>query len=291
MDELEVQINLYLKEKLNNIKNVHLIETKEIFKTLGIDRCINYRQWYTAKVLFTVEWFDALASEVLIRLKPLVGRTKKVLVLDCDNTLWGGIVAEDLIDNLDLSESSPKGRVFEEIQRVIKNLASRGVIICICSKNNKEDVCEVFQQKKEMILKLEDFTIAKINWEEKSKNLKEISEHLNISLDQFAFVDDSSYEVDLIRSNLPMVEVFQVPSNIYKYVPEFMGFTNCFYTESVTLEDINRSKYYAQDIERNAEKSAYLHHDDYLRSLKIKISVKFWLILGEAILIIIVLKL
>jgi HAD superfamily phosphatase (TIGR01681 family) len=134
--------------------------------------------------------------------------SKKVLILDCDNTLWGGIVGEDGYNGIRIGTDG-EGLIFTDFQKSILRLKNEGVILCIVSKNNKEDVMEVLNKNKNMVLKLEDFSLVKANWKTKSQNIKDLSVELDLSLESFAFFDDNSLERDLVRKNLHKVHVIK----------------------------------------------------------------------------------
>jgi HAD superfamily phosphatase (TIGR01681 family) len=161
---------------------------------LGLSHFYDSRYWHIGRAPFTRQALREIAIEDFKFIRALKGKAKKCLVLDCDNTLWGGIVGEDGLTGIKLGQSYP-GSAYYEFQQEILNLHHRGVILALCSKNNEEDVWEVFRRHPDMILREEHIATAQINWGDKAANLRRIAQDLNIGLDSLVFVDDSEFEV------------------------------------------------------------------------------------------------
>ena len=141
-----------------------------------------------------------------------------------------------------MSSSDKQGEPFCYAQRVISQMSARGILVCLCSKNNYDDVEQVLLNHKEITLKNSEITVKKINWQNKAANIKEISNELNIGLDSFVFIDDSDFEVNLIKEQLPEVTVFQVPKDLNKYPAMIDKVSNYFYRNKITESDINKVK-------------------------------------------------
>jgi FkbH-like protein len=165
--------------------------------------------------------------------------SSKVLVLDCDNTLWGGVVGEDLSSGITLGEDGI-GKAFQDFQKEIRRLLNRGVLICLASKNNEKEVWEVFSNHRGMILKKDDISNWRINWDTKSMNLLEMSDDLGLSLDSFVFWDDNPIEREEIRLHLPNVRVAEVPQNIEDW-PGALHNLSYFTTFEITNEDLEKN--------------------------------------------------
>ena len=201
------------------------------------------------------------------------GKIKKVLIFDCDNTLWRGVIGEDGFNDIEMSSETKNGIIFQEIQSIAISLSNKGVIIGLCSKNNSDDVDEVLSSHRDMILKDTHITIKKVNWSDKVSNLKEISKELNIGLDSFVFIDDSAFETNLIREQLPEVTVLEVPDKLHNYPIMLRNNLDLFYNSSNTFEDVNKVEMYKQQKHREDKKLEFSSLDDYLSSLRLKITV------------------
>jgi FkbH-like protein len=201
------------------------------------------------------------------------GKTKKALIFDCDNTLWKGILGEDGFNNIEMSAMTKDGVVFSEIQAMALALNRQGILIGLCSKNNPRDVDEVIKSHPDMQLREKHITINKSNWSDKVSNLKEIAQELNIGLDSLVFVDDSSFEVNLIREHLPEITVLQVPERLYVYPKMLRENFGLFYNLSFTAEDRKKIDMYRQQVKRETVKKKFTDIEDYLASLELKITI------------------
>ena len=221
--------------------------------------------YFSAEVLFG---FAAEAAKIA---RNYVGMTKKVLVLDLDNTLWGGIVGDDGIDGVQLGDAAP-GKAFVLFQQRLKQLKNQGVLLTICSKNEEASVRQMFEQHPAMQLALEDITLIRANWEPKSANVRFIAKALNVGLDSLVFVDDNPFERNQIRAALPMVivpELDQDPS----YYEERLLSGGWFNTVNLTASDRKRTEQYRQEAERELLKESSQGIEDYLRSLDLQVSL------------------
>jgi FkbH-like protein len=268
---LEIQLNHYLEENIP--ANVRLINIDKIIASVGVSNSLDLRYYYSFKALYTIDFFKTYADFI----KPLVmsanGKSKKALILDCDNTLWKGILGEDGFDNIEMSSNSKNGSVFAEIQTMVLALKNQGILIGLCSKNNPDDLDEVISLHPEMQLREEHITIKKVNWTDKVTNLKAISNELNIGLDSLVFVDDSSFEANLIREKLPDVMVLQVPEKLYEYPKMLRENLGLFYNLSITAEDSKKIEIYKHQVKRDAIKKEFTDIEDYLASLELKITI------------------
>ena len=200
-------------------------------------------------------------------------KRKKCMVLDLDNTLWGGVLGEDGVDGIQLGGDYP-GKAYYQWQLALAQLADTGVILALCSKNNEADVQEAWDKNPSMVLKRKHFSAVRINWGDKANNLRDLAEELNIGLDSMVFVDDSPSERELIKQLLPQVEVPDFPDKPYLLMPFFKFLVeNYFRTYSVTAEDRAKTEQYHANALRRAEQSRFADFDDYLYSLDISIDV------------------
>ncbi|MBA94480.1 MAG: hypothetical protein CMP21_01795 [Rickettsiales bacterium] len=264
-------LNNYILKSLN--KNMKVVDLDLILASVGIHNSRNFKHFYLSKMLYTVNFLKAYSNYILPFILAVNGKAKKVLIFDCDNTLWKGILGEDGIENIQLSAKTKDGLIFSEVQTLAKTLARMGVMIGICSKNNLKDVQDVLKNHPDMILKESDIVINKSNWKDKVENLKEISKELNVGLDSLVFVDDSSFEINLIKDLLPDVTTLQVPSQLHEYPGMIYKSISLFYKESSTKEDKHKTQLYKQEVTRSFQKKKYPSIDDYLASLKLKITI------------------
>ena len=201
-------LNQFLEENIP--ANVKLIDLEKIFSLVGLENSIDFRYFYRAKALYTIIFFRTYVECVHSYYKSTLGLAKKALIFDCDNTLWKGVLGEDGIDRIDMSPQTHNGSIFAEVQALALSLKQQGILIGICSKNNSQDVEEVMKSHPDMQLKHEDVAIIHCNWEDKASNLKNIGAKLNIGLDSLVFVDDSDFEIQLIREKLPEQDLSQL---------------------------------------------------------------------------------
>tara|TARA_B110000003_G_C16651608_1_gene534432 strand:+ start:3578 stop:5302 length:1725 start_codon:yes stop_codon:yes gene_type:complete len=268
-----------LSNKLNeflitlDFENLQLIEIEKIHMYLSLDKTVSLRDFYSSKSLYTVEFFMQYSINISWFFNYINGKIKKALILDCDNSLWGGIVGEDGLDGIKMSSSDKKGIFFSEVQMLCNQLINKGVIFGLCSKNNFDDVQKVIDTHKNFLIKDSKILIKKINWIDKASNLKEISSDLNIGIDSLVFVDDSDFEINLIKEMLPDVTLLQVPKKTYNYTNKFRKLFNYFYNPSLTSEDKNKTLQYKSQIQRKHEEKSHDNLDDYLASLEIEIEI------------------
>jgi FkbH-like protein len=229
--------------------------------------------YYFGKFLFGKALIPALCEEYMryIRLKCFSPR--KCLVLDLDNTLWGGIVGEDGPEGIQLGDDPP-GNSFKEFQRLLLGFHHRGILLAINSRNNPEDVWECILNHPHMVLSKKHFAAAQINWDDKVTNMRRLAEELNIGLESFVFVDDDSYNREMVREALPMVQVIDLPLDPAEYVNVLLNEAH-FDVLTITDEDAKRGEYYLQEKDRTVFAQRYENIEDYLRSLDIQVTVNF----------------
>ena len=262
LNKLATILNDTLNTKVAN--NIKIIDIDTIISKISISKAIDLRHYYSSKTLYSIDFYKEYFEYVKPIFLSVNGKSKKALIFDCDNTLWKGILGEDGFNNI---------KMFKEIQYLAVVLAKKGVIIGLCSKNNPEDVNQVLEAHQDMILKNEDIVIKKVNWNDKVSNLKAIAKELNIGLDSLVFIDDSNFEVNLIREKLPMVEVFQVPSKEYDYSLMVREISNLFYNITQTKEDLKKVQMYKAQIQRVNAEQQIGNIEDYLKSLDINVTI------------------
>ena len=262
------EVNAFVRKQKPD--NVRIVPISKIISKIGVNNSYNKQYHRITSTIYTNSFF----IEYAIRIKPpilsSIGRTKKVLVLDCDNTLWDGIYGEDG-DNIECFPEEKKGVFFYEVQFLLKALKEKGTLLAICSKNNIEDIKEAFEKKDNMPLTLEDFTVIKANWKSKSENILDIANDLNLGLDSLVFIDDSDFEINQVSSHLQDVLCCKVPKKLSNY-PDLIHDISCLFVQgSITNEDKGKSLMYKQESERHLSKKNYSNIDDYLKSLMLEI--------------------
>ncbi|MBR1477792.1 MAG: HAD-IIIC family phosphatase [Lachnospiraceae bacterium] len=268
---LMVEISGYydraLKSFVSSHKNVRIFPYKQIMEDLGESVAINTKTFLMGKILHTTKATDNICTEIIHRAELEERTPKKVLVLDLDNTLWGGLCGEDDTTPILLSDSG-KGLVYKNFQRVLRMMKDNGVILAIASKNNEADALRIIEKHPHMALKPEDFAARKIGWFNKDESIRELSKELSLGIDSFVFVDDSPNERKLVKMNIPEAEVPYFPEDIEK-LPEFGLFLyrEFFEKPRLTAEDSNKAKQYSDNVKRKELEAGSKTFDDYLRSL------------------------
>ena len=268
------RFNAVLRELADEFANVRLIDTEAIVQALGAGACFDRRFYLRSTAPYTPVFLDELARRVVLASRGFGAYFYKALVLDCDNTLWGGIVGEDLIHGIKLGPHSYPGRAYWQAQQVFLGLESNGVLLCLCSKNNAQDVDEVLSKHPDQLIRDEHIAIKKVNWTDKVSNLRAIAEELNIGLDSLVFLDDSDFECASVRAALPQVRVFQVPAQLPEYGSVLRQLREVFLAGGVSNESRSKTEQYRQR-QRGAEDLAQFgSHEEYLASLQLRVELK-----------------
>lgn len=265
--EIVCELNKMLKSALRKNGNAYYVDMTECQRRLGIEAFYDPRLWHLSKAPYSNKALKAIALQDFKFLRAFKGKNKKCLVLDCDNTLWGGIFGEDGLSGIKLSNSYP-GNIYVAFQRKILSLFHRGVILTLCSKNNADDVWQVFSDHPDMVLRKEHFAAARINWNDKAANIRELAEELNIGLESMVFVDDSPFEIERVRLALPEVLTVQVPKSGPLPVANLLFEDGWFDSLEISEEDRNRGAMYRAESDRRTLRTCMTSMENYLRSLK-----------------------
>ena len=268
VDSPIARINTRLRQIASERPGVWFLDYDALVARHGRIAWHDERRWLTMRMPLAPNSVGALADEWLRFLHPLTGRVCKALVCDLDNTLWGGVIGEDGIDGIGLGVEYP-GAAYMRLQRVILDLHQRGIIIAICSKNNLADAQEVLEKHPDMLLRPKHFAALRINWNDKAQNLREIAAELNIGTDALAFIDDNPAECEFVRSQLPEVTVIEMSGDPMGFADRI---SECPLFERLTLsaEDRERGKMYAEQRERLELQHVTASLDDFLHSLEMK---------------------
>ncbi|MBL0882132.1 MAG: HAD-IIIC family phosphatase [Chitinophagaceae bacterium] len=263
------ELNYFIET--NAPTNVISVNIDKLYSRVSLSNAIDWRYWYSSKSLYTIDFFKEYTEFVLPVFLSLAGKSKKALFVDCDNTLWKGIIGEDGMGGILMSSSVKGGAVFEEIQANIVELARKGVIVGLASKNNAEDVDEVINNHPDILLKNENIVIKAVNWLDKPDNIRWMVKELNIGTDSCVFLDDSDFEVGYVKENVPELSVYQVPQKTYLYPSLVRNIKSLFYNWSVSAEDAKRVEMYKAEKQRTIEQSTFISIDEYLDSLELKL--------------------
>jgi FkbH-like protein len=222
--------------------------------------------WYRFHMALSPIATVALGRSVAGLVKSIYGKIKKCLVLDLDNTLWGGVIGDDGLEKLVLGRDNPLGEAYLDFQRYVKALERRGVILAVCSKNDHQNAIEGFTHP-DSVLKVEDFSVFKANWDTKPQNIRRIAEELNIGLDSLVFVDDNPAERAFVAAELPEVAVPDVGSDVSQFA-EILEQERYFELSKIVQDDISRSTYYSSNAQREAAQAAFSNYGEFLASLE-----------------------
>jgi FkbH-like protein len=231
----------------------------------GKERWADTRYWYHSKHAFPLDAYGKLAFHSARLLSALKGRARKCLVLDLDNTLWGGVIGDDGLAGIRLGNGAD-GEAFVHFQRWLCAMKDRGIILAVCSKNERDTAMEPFRSHPDCVLKLEDIAVFAANWTNKADNIREIAGTLNIGLDSLVFVDDNAVERDFVRTQLPDVAVPDLPQDPAGYI-EAIERHHYFETTSLSAEDRNRGQLYSDNAKRAELRDSAGNITTYLRSL------------------------
>jgi FkbH-like protein len=272
--ELKSGLGAFLRD---SVAAATFLDLDEVVLQVGRSRFFDLRLWYSARFPFTPEAGREIARRLMALASVMRSPKAKVIVLDADNTLWGGIIGEDGMDGIALGPDYP-GNAFVQFQRRLLDFQQRGFLLAMCSKNNAADVDEVLQSHPHQLLRDKHFVARRVNWLPKPDNLVSLAAELNLGLESFIFVDDSDHECAAVRQRLPQVEVIQMPARPID-VPDCLEQVARLEVLSLTEEDMAKTQMYAQERlrreTRDAVASGAVSAGDYLASLDMKMEVSF----------------
>jgi FkbH-like protein len=251
--------------------SVRICDLDSLASYQGLGRWFDQKLWTLAKAPCSFECLPHLAKALVDATRPQRGRVVKCVVTDLDNTLWGGTIGDDGLEGIKLGHGD-EGEAFLELQRFLLALKRRGILLAACSRNDEKTALEPFEKHPEMVLKCADFAAFAANWTSKAENLKAIREALNIGFDSMVFLDDDSFERNLIRAALPEVIVPELPEDAADCVKALCEL-NLFEAGSFTEEDRARAGRYEAQALRRSKQAAFTSPEDYLRSLNMRITV------------------
>ncbi|MBM4261426.1 MAG: HAD-IIIC family phosphatase [Deltaproteobacteria bacterium] len=268
---LHADVVAYWRRALGDMSRVHLVDVDGAQRDFGAQRAASPRMWLLAKIPWTEPFSQEVGKRIAQVVKSLKQPAKKVLVMDCDNTLWGGVVGEDGPLGVQVGEDAP-GNAYVELQRYALKLRERGVLLALVSKNDEADVWEVFERNPGMILKREHISAARINWLAKSQNLRQIAQDLNLGSDSFVLIDDSAAECAEVAANAPEVVTLHLNGDAAYYV-QLLDSSGAFDQLTLTSEDLQRADMYAQERQREILRIEVKTMEEYLAGLGLRVRV------------------
>lgn len=265
------RVNAALPAALSEVGETFVVDLEHLAARLGTDTAINQRMKYLARMPLSENLAQELARLLAVHFRAFCGKTRKCLVLDLDNVMWGGIVGEDGVNGVAIGDDPP-GNVYRDIQLAARRLYERGVILAIASKNNPADALAVFDERKEMILRRENFAAIEIGWGDKASAIRRIAKNLDIGLDALVFLDDSPQERLLVQTEVPEVEVLPFPEDISTLPNQLLrcGWFDGFH---ITEEDRRRGEMYAERRQRNEAKADASDLTAFLESLSLVVEI------------------
>ncbi len=271
-------INSRLRE-LADEHGVHLLAADSYASAHGVREWFDHVLWHRSKQEIhprVSHFYGDLVGRMLAALR---GRSSKCLVLDLDNTLWGGVIGDDGLEGIQLGQGSAMGEAYVAFQHYVHQLSRRGIILAVCSKNNEANALSPFEQHPDMVLKRKDIACFVANWQDKASNLRYIAETLNIGLDSLVFADDNPFERNLIRQELPAVQVPELPDDPSLYVTT-LAEGGYFESLNVTQEDRERVSQYLANVEREQLRASATDMEGYLRGLRMELIVRRFDLIG-----------
>ena len=253
----------------NRANNVTIVDLDYIASSIGKKQWFDPSAYVLNKAGFSIQYIGVVCETFAKQISALCGNVKKCLVLDLDNTLWGGVVGDEGWEAIQVDPNNPEGEAYLSFQKYILNLKNRGVILAVCSKNDTDIAKEPFIKNDNMILKLDDFSIFIANWEDKAANISKISNELNIGTDSLVFFDDNPAEREIVKMYLPEVTVIDVPKDPAYYVSALES-ASPFEWIQITAEDIKRSDSYVQNSKRDELAIQFTDYNEYLKALEME---------------------
>lgn len=260
------KLNYELMHLSQQFQNLYICDIAGLQNKLGRDQMFAANVYTSTEMVLSIDALPYVASRVMDIVCSIRGQFKKCLILDLDNTVWGGVIGDDGLEGIQLGHGLGIGKAFTEFQMWVKKLKQRGIIICVASKNNEETAKEPFEKHPDMVLKLDDIAVFQANWETKVDNIRTIQQILNIGFDSMVFLDDNPFERNMVRENIPAVSVPELPEDPAEYL-EYLYSLNLFETASYSNLDKDRTKQYQVEAQRVSLSKSFTNEADFLKSL------------------------
>ncbi len=259
-------LNTELMKLAATKKNLNICDLSSIQNTYGSLATVNEKMYVTSDWILSFDVLPAVSKNITDTILAYTGRFKKCLILDLDNTLWGGIIGDDGMEGIEIGDLGV-GKAFSKFQEWIKQLKERGIILAVCSKNTEHIAKEPFEKHPDMVLKLEDIALFVANWNNKPDNIRYIQSILNIGFDSMVFLDDNPFEREMVKKEIPAITVPDLPEDVAEYLP-YLYQQNLFETVSFTEEDTKRNDQYREEAERAKAQYQFTNENEFLESLE-----------------------
>jgi len=259
------KFNYLLMEKAAETPELFICDLSAIQSLYGKKQLFSPSIYINTEMVLSIDILPKVAHGILSIVAAMNGRMNKCIILDLDNTTWGGIIGDDGIENIQVGTLGI-GKAFTELQYWVKSLQQRGIIIAVCSKNTESVAKEPFEKHPDMVLRLDDIAVFVANWENKADNIRQIQSILNIGFDSMVFLDDNPFERNIVRDNIPGICVPELPQDPAEYL-QYLYSLNLFETIAVSNEDAERTKLYQTESKRVIQQQKFTNEDDFLKDL------------------------
>jgi FkbH-like protein len=259
------KLNFSLMEFAVSQPNFYPCDISSVQNQFGKNNFFKTSIYINTEMVLSLDVLPHIATKTLDLIAAMYGKFTKCLILDLDNTMWGGVIGDDGLENIQIGALGI-GKAFTEFQYWIKKLKNRGIILAVCSKNTESIAKEPFEKHPDMVLHLDDIAVFVANWDNKPDNIRHIQSILNIGFDSMVFLDDNPFERNIVRENLPEVTVPELPEDPADYL-EYLYPLNLFETISFSGEDAERTKQYQVEAQRSVLQKSFTSEDDFLQSL------------------------
>lgn len=266
------KINLGIMELARDMATVSIADVASLITVSGYNNAFDNRIYTQTEMVYTIDFLPVLAKAVHDIIAAGTGVFKKCLIIDLDNTMWGGIIGDDGLEGIQIG-SLGAGKIFTQLQYFYKELKQRGIILCVCSKNELSAAQLPFTDHPDMILRMEDIAVFVANWETKVDNIRYIQSVLNIGFDSMVFLDDNPFEREMVKQAIPEVAVPNLPDDAADYL-SFIISENLFETATYSEEDRNRTSQYREEAGRTEMQKSFTNEAEFLESLAMKAVVK-----------------
>ena len=255
-----------------SLNNLFVCDQDRICRLTGLGEFLDMKMLVRADMPCSLDAHSYIGQSCMQIIQSLQGKVNKSLVLDLDNTMWGGVIGDDGIENIEIGDLG-SGKAFTLLQLWVKDLKNRGIILNVCSKNTEEIAVEPFSKHPEMVIKMDDIAVFKANWENKASKIKNIQEILNLGMDSFVFIDDNPFERNMVKENIKEITVPDLPEDPAEYML-FLAQQNYFETASYSQGDKDRTRQYQEEANRVKLKTTFIDEDHFLNQLEMKCTVE-----------------
>lgn len=260
------QLNCELMRLTQEYPNLYICDIAALQNQFGREWMFDSSVYVSTEMVLSLDALPYVGNRVMDIICAIEGKFKKCLILDLDNTMWGGVVGDDGWENIQVGHGLGIGKAYTEFQEWVKKLKNRGIIIAVCSKNDEDKAKEPFEKNPEMVLRLDDIAVFVANWENKADNIRTIQQILNIGFDSMVFLDDNPFERNMVRENVPGVCVPELPEDPGDYL-EYLYSLNLFETASYSAGDKDRTRQYQTEAKRVQAAQKFTNEADFLKSL------------------------